>query len=919
ADLLCEFNGLDYWGNQLYIAQCFDPNINQVIPLTSLPEDFAQFNPGGQAVVNNKVYIFGGFNNSPIRLQSIQTWEFDPITAIWTQKGDLSLPRGDIDVAVVDGLIYAFGGSIWDGSTFVPQTIAEVFDPSTGTWDDAAVLDLPVATAGGRAFGFDSDLNLGTHGKAIVVGGVQGSGDTAETFSYDVETNSYNYDLPDLNISRRGQAGFFIPGETGQMWVFGGKSSAPGYGGDNPPYAPPEHYLVNFAPSHPEISVTSPPLDTFLQAYDTTTITFTLGSSGTLPLYWSITEVPGLLNINTSGTSALEKKNDISFGPEPSANSQIPTNNPEPFSAIDLVLDDGSAETYTGYSIGTELLFLNLFTPDPSSFPFQIDRVSVYFMAGLTQVGDRMTLVLYETPSEDFDPAVGANLLAAFPVTVQALDAFNDYELPMPVSFNGPGDVLVGVIAMDVDDDGWQPAAVDNTASLGHSWEGIWTSEFPPDPPTLPPDQVWTLIDNVGIPGNWLIRASGHTEGIEVPWMAEDPVSGTLLPGDNSEVSLTFDPAGLPLGNYFSQLDILSNDPDTHQVSLPVTMTVEIPDPLSVDPPSLAFGEVHVGISNTLPIAIFNMGWHSHEISSIEIDNPSFTTPYTGSIIQVMDYAPAEITFLPSEEGFITGNVTFVSDAGEITLPVSGEGVLPSISVSPVVITDTLAAGEILNKTLVISNTGGEDLTWNTFIKSEEVIQDFQSGFPISQFSLLNNATYNAGEGNVYLTTAASGQVGGLFYNDLISTDYLDLTFDFSIGGGDGADGMSVGFIDSPALGGGGGDLGFYNSGVDGWGLEFDTCQNGDESGNHIALVRPDGTNYITNNDIPYLDYIGTFTVELIYDNRQVSVYLENPDIGYPKTLVIDFSLPDTGRIYGYLGFTAGTGWYTNNHIVDNI
>jgi len=35
-----------------------------------------------------------------------------------------------------------------------------------------------------------------------------------------------------------------VPGNPGRMWVVGGRSSAPGYGGDSPPYAPGEHYDV---------------------------------------------------------------------------------------------------------------------------------------------------------------------------------------------------------------------------------------------------------------------------------------------------------------------------------------------------------------------------------------------------------------------------------------------------------------------------------------------------------------------------------------------------------------------------------------------------------------------------------------------------------------------------------------------------
>ena len=72
----------------------------------------------------------------------------------------MSLARAFIDVAVVDGRIYAFGGDIYDGEYLIAQTNTEVFDPALGSWDDTAVAELPFASGEGRAFGFDSDFRI---------------------------------------------------------------------------------------------------------------------------------------------------------------------------------------------------------------------------------------------------------------------------------------------------------------------------------------------------------------------------------------------------------------------------------------------------------------------------------------------------------------------------------------------------------------------------------------------------------------------------------------------------------------------------------------------------------------------------------------------------------------------------------------
>jgi PKD repeat protein len=59
-----------------------------------------------------------------------------------------------------------------------------------------------------------------------------------------------------------------------------------------------------------------------------------------------------------------------------------------------------------------------------------------------------------------------------------------------------------------------------------------------------------------------------------VPWLAEAPVTGTLVPGASVPVVLTFDAAGLAAGPYTTTLEVLSNDPQTPTVPVAVTLTV---------------------------------------------------------------------------------------------------------------------------------------------------------------------------------------------------------------------------------------------------------------------------------------------------------------------------------------------------------
>jgi subtilisin family serine protease len=236
---------------------------------------------------------------------------------------------------------------------------------------------------------------------------------------------------------------------------------------------------------------------------------------------------------------------------------------------VNLELDDGSAESNIGVGGGIELLFLNRFTPSPCDFSFDLEQVQVYFGGGTTNVsvGDDLRLVVYENTLGSEDPAVGANFLASFDVQVLALDAWNVYNLATPVTFNGPGDVLIGVIAMEVPGSDYFPAAIDQTVSQERSWAGWWSTSPPPDPPTLPPTSDWTLIDDVGFAGNWMIRGYG-SYGAQVPAVVLDPIYQKGVADNNDVVQ------------YDVTLTNCSGQEDTFDINYDGGWPVSGPDPV---------------------------------------------------------------------------------------------------------------------------------------------------------------------------------------------------------------------------------------------------------------------------------------------------------------------------------------------------
>ncbi len=316
---------------------------------------------------------------------------------------------------------------------------------------------------------------------------------------------------------------------------------------------------------------------------DTRTVFFTLENIGSGAAAWQIVEqdegyVPAF--VNAAPVTAAEPR-EIELGITAADFSEAIQAGPwQPSGAIELVLDDGTSEDAIGLTSGEAFVWFNRFTPDPSDFPFTLDQISLIFRDS-ANVGDELQLVIWEDTDGDGDPGTGAALLYAANTVVEHNDGttWNNYALTPPVMLAGPGDVLIGVVNRSGAAGGTHPASIDTTASQGRSWVGAYSAGVP-DPPTLPTDDLWGVIDTFGFAGNWMIRASGMTGLPDVPWLSEDPTSGTLAAGSDQVIEVVFD-AGVPEitqpGEYYAQLRI-NNDTPYGPLSIPVTMTINTPD-----------------------------------------------------------------------------------------------------------------------------------------------------------------------------------------------------------------------------------------------------------------------------------------------------------------------------------------------------
>ena len=134
--------------------------------ITQLPSQRWSFS---SAVVEDKIYIIGGslfenFENGPLGLSTVEV--FDTQTHRWRRVTDMPTPREATQAAVVNGIIYVFGGVRMKAGKWEYPVHVEAYNPATDTW--ARKKDMPVS----RIY-----FGLGVvAGKVYLIGGSEGFG-----------------------------------------------------------------------------------------------------------------------------------------------------------------------------------------------------------------------------------------------------------------------------------------------------------------------------------------------------------------------------------------------------------------------------------------------------------------------------------------------------------------------------------------------------------------------------------------------------------------------------------------------------------------------------------------------------------------------------------------------------------------------
>uniref|UniRef100_A0A1A7XN07 Kelch-like ECH-associated protein 1a n=1 Tax=Iconisemion striatum TaxID=60296 RepID=A0A1A7XN07_9TELE len=173
--------------HSLSTMQAFDPRRKVWIKLASMGTPCSGL---GACMLFGLIYIVGGRNLSlQSNIDSSSLCCYNPMTNQWSQRASLNIPRNRVGVGVVDGCIYAVGGS----QNSVHHKTVEKWDPESNRWYPVCPMSVARLGAGVAV----------SEGCLYVVGGYDGQNrwNTAEKYQH--ETNTWHQIAP-MNTIRSG-------------------------------------------------------------------------------------------------------------------------------------------------------------------------------------------------------------------------------------------------------------------------------------------------------------------------------------------------------------------------------------------------------------------------------------------------------------------------------------------------------------------------------------------------------------------------------------------------------------------------------------------------------------------------------------------------------------------------------------------
>jgi subtilisin family serine protease/P pilus assembly chaperone PapD len=202
-------------------------------------------------------------------------------------------------------------------------------------------------------------------------------------------------------------------------------------------------------------------------------------------------------------------------------------------------------------------------------------------------------------------------------------------------------------------------------------------------------------------------------------WLRITPASGSIPAGGSAQVEIRFDATELVGGTYPGGFDLVTNDPTAGRIVIPANLSVTGFPAITATPPSLDFGTVFVGVTESRDVVVSNPGSDVLHVTSVAV-NGEYSTDVAPFSVPVGGSKTLTVVYAPTTDGPRPGSIVLASNATgvpQLTVPLVGDALFPPIAgVDPASITAAAPPGGSKVKHLSLCNTGGSDLVWSSSI-----------------------------------------------------------------------------------------------------------------------------------------------------------------------------------------------------------
>ena len=198
-------------------------------------------------------------------------------------------------------------------------------------------------------------------------------------------------------------------------------------------------------------------------------------------------------------------------------------------------------------------------------------------------------------------------------------------------------------------------------------------------------------------------------------WINITPLSGSITPGNSTDINVEFNSDGLSAGTYSENIYVSSNDPNNVLENIVCTFSVD-GDPTMVSSESaINLGKVYNNTITDHTLYISNSGCDTLKVSNILGSVAEITTNISSFDVLPGDTAAVVVSFAPTSAGDAVATLTIENNDADFVINMTSVVVEPPVLlIDNSNLKDTVkqCAG-ITSKTFTITNDGTDDLTFD--------------------------------------------------------------------------------------------------------------------------------------------------------------------------------------------------------------